>query len=131
MTAPAAKTVLTDPVQDWIAWYISTAVRHEQGALIGIIQAHKRGRLAGGAEVLHQGIQAFVEKAPALFGAMPSAYLRSYMEMIGCPREETAATESAVRIELINALLRHLTDHAAELPDCTAQLPPAMLLPPS
>ena len=131
MTAPATEPVLTDPVQDWIAWYISTAVRHEQGALIGIIQAHKHGRLTSGTEELHQGIQAFVEKAPALFGALPSAYLRSYMEMIGCPREETAAVESAVRIELVNALLRHLTDHAGELPDCTAQLPLVMLLSPS
>lgn len=120
-----------DPVEQWVAWYIETAQRTGQTSLIAIFQAHQRGRLAGGAESLQRGIQGFINSSVSLFTGIASAYLRAALEASGCPREETAAIESAGRVAVINGLLRHLTDHASELPDCVSVLPPDFLLPPS
>ena len=124
------KQELTDPAVDWIRWYLDTSIKHGQTNLIGLFQAHQRGRLVGGAESLQAGVQGVVNNISPLFEKGPSsAYARVVLEHVGCPRELTLSVEGEVRAALCSALFKHLTDHALELPDFVEKLPPEFLLP--
>jgi hypothetical protein len=126
----APQQELPNPVAEWVRWYLDTSLKQGQTSLIGLFQAFQRGRLAGGAESLQIGMQGVVNNISPLFERGPSsAYARVILEHVGCPREETFVVEGAVRAELMQALFKHLTDHAQELPDCVEALPPDFLVP--
>ena len=124
------KQELTDPVADWVKWYLDTSIKQKQTSLIGLFQAFQRERLVGGATALQTGMQEVVNSIGPLFDRGPSsAYARAVLEHVGCPRELARAEEGEVRAALMQALFKHLTDHALELPDFVENLPPDFLLP--
>ncbi len=124
------KQELTDPVADWVKWYLDTSIKQGQTSLIGLFQAFQRERLVGGATALQTGMQEVVNSISPLFDRGPSsAYARAVLEHVGCPRELARTEEGEVRAALMQALFKHLTDHALELPDFVENLPPDFLLP--
>lgn len=130
MSDNTEKQELTDPVADWVKWYLDTSIKQGQTSLIGLFQAFQRERLVGGATALQTGMQEVVNSISPLFDRGPSsAYARAVLEHVGCPRELARAEEGEVRAALMQALFKHLTDHALELPDFVEKLPPEFLLP--
>jgi len=132
MSDNTEKQELTDPVADWVKWYLDTSIKQKQTSLIGLFQAFQRDRLVGGATALQTGMQEVVNSISPLFDRGPSsAYARAVLEHVGCPRGLTHTEEGQVRATLMQALFKHLTDHALELPDFVGSLPPEFLLPAS
>lgn len=130
ITTELSYSAIPDPVGEWVRWYLDTSLKQGQTSLIGLFQAFQRGRLVGGAESLQIGMQGVVDNIRPLFERGPSsAYARAVLEHVCCPREETLAVEGEVRAALMQALFKHLTDHALELPDFVENLPPDFLLP--
>lgn len=124
------RSELPNPVDEWVKWYIETCIRHNRSSLVGLFQAYQKGRLVGGEDAFRQGLQRTVDQSGVMFDVGPSsAYARVVLEHVGCPREETAVVEGESRAKLMQALFKHLTDHALELTDCTASLPPSALIP--
>ena len=124
------RSELPNPVDEWVKWYLDTSIKQKQTSLIGLFQAFQRERLVGGATALQTGMQEVVNSISPLFDRGPSsAYARAVLEHVGCPRELARTEEGEVRAALMQALFKHLTDHALELPDFVEKLPPDFLLP--